>query len=84
MRQLGSAHATVSSVQYDNTLMTCGVCGEPFMVSGGVTGPMIDRESIDCPHCGASNGGARIADVYLTRKLTAEETLSYAKAKGKA
>lgn len=61
------------------TLMTCSneKCVQPFMVRGGHTGPMIDRETIDCPHCGHICGSDRIADVFHTRKLTPEEQAEY-------
>jgi transcription initiation factor TFIIIB Brf1 subunit/transcription initiation factor TFIIB len=60
-------------MQYNETPMTCQKCGELFFVSGGETGPMIDREEIICPHCGAVCGSDRIADVFRTRKPTPEE-----------
>jgi hypothetical protein len=44
---------------------------------------MIDREDIDCPHCGETWGSARIADVFRTRKLTAAEEAEYAQKKPK-
>lgn len=60
-------------------LMECsnGACSKPFMVSGGRTGPIIDRETIDCPHCGHICGSSRIADVFHTRKLTDDEQARY-------
>ena len=42
---------------------------------------MIDREDINCPHCGALWGSARIADVFIKRKLTQEEEAEYARSK---
>lgn len=62
--------------------MTCSnpVCGLPFMVKGGHTGPMIDEESINCPHCGHECGSARIADVFHTRPMTSEELADYQRA----
>lgn len=61
------------------TLMTCSneACSKPFMVMGGRTGPMIDRETIDCPHCGHVCGERRIADVFQTRPLNPEEQAAY-------
>jgi len=65
--------------RHDWTRMICksATCGLPFMVIGGKTGPMIDRETIDCPHCGHECGSDRIADTFRTRKLTAEEQADY-------
>ena len=59
----------------------CGECGEAFAVLGGHTGPMIDLEDINCPHCGALWGTERIADVFKTRKLTPAEESEYARSK---
>jgi hypothetical protein len=56
-------------------------CGLPFMVSGGRTGPMIDSEEIECPHCRHVCGSERIADVFHTRKLTDDEQALYDKGK---
>jgi len=51
----------------------CRECEKPFVITGGRTGPIIDREEIDCPHCGANWGSERIADVFHTRPLTSVE-----------
>lgn len=62
-------------------IVECKECGKPFGLSGGCTGPMIDREDIICPHCGAICGSERIADVFRTRKLTPAEAAEYARSK---
>jgi DNA-directed RNA polymerase subunit RPC12/RpoP len=59
----------------------CRKCGKPFVVSGGHTGPMIDSEDINCPHCGGLWGSDRIADVFTTRKLTSAEEAEYTRSK---
>jgi DNA-directed RNA polymerase subunit RPC12/RpoP len=66
----------------------CRKCSKPFVVSGGRTGPVINREDpvmdqaeIDCPHCGDMWGGALIADGFQTRKLTPDEEAEYNRSK---
>lgn len=38
---------------------------------------MIETEMIDCPYCGASWPGRRIADTYTSRPMTEEEQADY-------
>ena len=38
---------------------------------------MIDREEINCPHCGATWGSERVADVFSTAPLTPEQEKAY-------
>jgi hypothetical protein len=59
----------------------CKKCGQPFRIEGGKTGPMIDSEDIDCPHCGDVWGSRRIADVFRTYPLTAEDAAERARSK---
>ncbi len=57
------------------------MCRKPFAVLGGGTGPMIDREDIECPHCGTVWGAERIAGVFQTRALTPSEAAEYEESK---
>ena len=61
----------------------CRSCRKPFKITGGHTGPMIEREYINCPYCNALWGSERIADTFSTHKLTPVEAAEHADSKSR-
>ncbi|MEW9124991.1 MAG: hypothetical protein AB2421_19930 [Thermotaleaceae bacterium] len=59
----------------NNDICKCTACGKSFSVTISNAGyPGVkDRESINCPWCGAENGSKVTSGIITTRKVITED-----------